>query len=142
MDTQTVQLVQDSWKKVVPIADQAMEIFYAKLFTINPATRALFPAEAHLMAGQRNKLRDMLNVAVNGLSNTAALIPALRQLGARHVPYGVKPHHYDEVGGALIGTLEAGLGEDFTPAVRQAWTEVYGVVSATMLAGAEAAVVK
>ena len=140
MDTHTVHLVQNSWKKVIPIADQAMEIFYAKLFAINPSTRAMFPAAAHGMAQQRNKLRDMLVVAVNGLSNPTALLPALKQLGARHVAYGVEAPHYADVGAALLGTLEAGLGDDFTPEVRAAWTEVYGVLSGTMLAGAQEAV--
>jgi hemoglobin-like flavoprotein len=36
------------------------------------------------------------------------------------------------VGQALLSTLETGLGSGFTPEVREAWTEVYGVLAATM----------
>lgn len=50
---------------------------------------------------------------------------------------GVLPAHYDVVGQALLATLGAGLGDAFTPDVKQAWTTVYGVVADTMKSGAE-----
>jgi len=40
------------------------------------------------------------------------------------------------VGEVLLWTLERGLAEPFTPEVRAAWTKVYGVLAATMQAGA------
>jgi len=61
------------------------------------------------------------------------LLPVLRQLGARHGGYGVKASHYATVGTALIRTLEQGLGVAFTDEVRQAWVELYGVISSTMI---------
>ena len=133
MEANTISLVQNSFQKVIPIADTAMEIFYQKLFEINPDVISLFPKNEAQMGGQRNKLRDMLVAAVNGLSNLEALVPILQNLGKRHVAYGVKDAHYDDVGAALLGTLEAGLGEDFTEEVKQAWTEVYGVMASTMI---------
>ncbi|MEM7375456.1 MAG: globin family protein [Bacteroidota bacterium] len=132
MDPKTISLVQTSFEKVIPIADTAMEIFYAKLFEINPALASLFPVDEEQMGKQRNKLRDMLVVAVKGLSNLDRLVPVLQNLGRRHVSYGVTDDHYTDVGAALLGTLEAGLGDDFTEEVRQAWTDVYGVMAQTM----------
>ena len=44
--------------------------------------------------------------------------------------------HYDIVGQALLATLESALGDAWTPPVKEAWTTVYGVVSATMIKGA------
>ncbi len=137
MKENTIQLVQDSWKKVIPIADQAMVIFYDKLFEINPEAKSLFPTDASAMGGQRNKLRDMLVAAVNGLSKLDQLVPVLQNLGKRHVSYGVEASHYNDVGAALIGTLEAGLGDEFTPEIKEAWVEVYGVMSSTMIAAAD-----
>jgi len=139
MDATTISLVQDSWAKVVPIADDAMVIFYDKLMERNPSLKAIFPQDEEKMAGQRNKLRDMLVVAVQGLNDLNTLVPALQGLGRRHVDYGVEPRHYDDVGAALLGTLEAGLGDAFTPEVKGAWTEVYGVMAKTMIDASEAA---
>lgn len=139
MNAKTISLVQDSWAKVVPIADDAMVIFYDKLMERNPSLKAIFPQEEEKMAGQRNKLRDMLVVAVKGLNDLNSLVPALQGLGRRHVDYGVEPRHYDDVGAALLGTLEAGLGDQFTPEVKSAWTEVYGVMATTMIDAANEA---
>lgn len=60
----------------------------------------------------------------------------------KHVGYGVAAAHYDVVGQALLDTLAMGLGDAFTDEVRAAWVAVYGVVSSTMQAGAEAFVTK
>ena len=137
MNSTTIQLVQTSFQKVLPIADQAMVIFYEKLFEINPAVQSLFPSNQEKMGNQRNKLRNMLAAAVAGLSNLPKLVPILQGLGKRHATYGVTTAHYDDVGAALIGTLEAGLGDDFTPEVKQAWIDVYGLMASTMIEAAE-----
>ena len=139
MDPNTINLVQSSFQKVLPIADQAMAIFYDKLFEINPSVKPLFPENTEQMGKQRNKLRDMLATAVSKLNNLQKLVPVLEDLGKRHAGYGVQAEHYNHVGAALLATLEAGLGDEFTPDVRQAWTDVYGVMSNTMIRAAEAA---
>ncbi|MEM9930451.1 MAG: globin family protein [Bacteroidota bacterium] len=138
MQATTISLVQESWAKVVPIADQAMVIFYDKLMERNPSLQAIFPADEEKMASQRNKLRDMLVVAVRGLNDLNTLVPALQALGRRHVDYGVEPKHYEDVGAALLATLEVGLGDAFTPEVKTAWTDVYGIMAKTMIDAAEA----
>jgi hypothetical protein len=92
------------------------------------------------MASQKKKLMQTLGVAVDGLSNTPKLVPVLQALGARHAGYMVEDRHYDLVGQALLWTLHEGLGDDFTPDVEKAWTEVYGVVAGVMTkAAADAA---
>lgn len=137
MNPHSITLVQDSFQLVIPIADQAMLIFYQKLFEQNPNLSTLFPRAENQMGKQRNKLRDMLVVAVNGLSDLDKLVPVLQNLGKRHVSYGVRTAHYQDVGAALLATLEAGLGAAFTPEVKQAWIEAYGVMSSTMIEAAE-----
>lgn len=128
----TVELVQESFQKVIPIADTAVNIFYTKLFEIDPEAKHLFPKSDEAMQGQKNKLRDMLVAAVNGLSDIPALVPVLQDLGKRHVAYSVEAKHYDSVGSALIGALEAGLGDAFTPEVKQAWIDTYTVMATVM----------
>jgi len=132
LSAKTVELVQTSFQKVIPIADTAVDIFYTKLFELDPALKAIFPQDEEVMKGQKNKLRDMLVAAVNGLSDIESLIPVLQGLGKRHVDYKVEASHYDTVGAALLGALEAGLGDDFTPEVKGAWADTYGVMASVM----------
>ena len=133
MEQKTVDLVQTSFKKVAPIASTAGEIFYTKLFELDPALKNIFPADdAEAMKGQGNKLMTMISSAVAGLSNLDKLVPILQDLGKKHVGYKVEPSHYETVGSALIGTLEAGLGDDFTADVKEAWIETYGVMASVM----------
>lgn len=124
-----IQLVQSSFKQVAPITETAADIFYARLFEIAPETRSLFP---EVMTDQKKKLMQMLAVAVNGLSNLDAIVPAVQDLGARHQGYNVTDAHYDSVGAALLYTLEKGLGDTFTPEVEAAWAETYGTLASVM----------
>lgn len=137
MEETTITLVQESFEKVKPIAATAAEIFYTKLFELDPSLKPLFPTNKEgAMVEQGNKLMTMLGAAVAGLSNLEALIPVLQGLGKRHVEYKVEPSHYDTVGAALLGTLEAGLGDAFTPEVKEAWASVYGTMSTVMIEAA------
>ena len=85
------------------------------------------------MIEQGNKLMTMIGAAVAALSNIATLVPVVEELGRRHAGYGVQDSHYDTVGEALLWTLETGLGEAFTPKVKEAWTSVYGLLASTMI---------
>ncbi|WP_299551271.1 globin family protein [Seonamhaeicola sp.] len=136
MEEKTISLVQDSFEKVKPIAATAAEIFYSKLFELDPHLKPLFPSSEEAMKVQGNKLMSMLAAAVAGLSNLEALVPILQDLGKRHVEYKVEPFHYTTVGEALLGTLETGLGDDFTPEVKEAWASVYGTMSDVMIEAA------
>jgi nitric oxide dioxygenase len=88
------------------------------------------------MRDQKRKLMQMIATAVGGLSDLDKIVPAVKALGARHSGYGVTDAHYEIVGEALLWTLERGLADRFTPDVRSAWAKVYGVLAATMQAGA------
>ena len=129
------KLVQESWAKVTPIAEQAADIFYGKLFDADPSLRALFKGD---MKAQGKKLMQMISVAVAGLDRLGDIVPAVQALGKRHVGYGVKDSHYDTVGGALLDTLSVGLGPAFTSDVKEAWVAVYGVLATTMKDAAKA----
>jgi hemoglobin-like flavoprotein len=123
------KLVQESFSKVLPIADRAAALFYQNLFTSDPSLQPLFKGD---MVEQGKKLMKMIATAVNGLDRLEAIVPAVQDLGRRHVKYGVHARHYDTVGTALLLTLEQGLGVAFTPEVKQAWVTVYGVLATTM----------
>ena len=129
-----IELVQSSFEKVVPIAEQAAGLFYNRLFEIAPEVKPLF-GESDMKA-QGKKLMATLGVAVRGLSDLEATVPVIQKLAQNHVQYGVKPVHYKPVGEALIWTLDQGLGDGFTPEAKTAWVGVYTLVSDTMIAAA------
>jgi hemoglobin-like flavoprotein len=133
MNPTQIKLVQDSFAKVAPISEQAAVMFYDRLFEVAPAVKAMFPAD---MSEQRKKLMGTLAVVVNGLTNLEAALPAASALAKRHVNYGAKPEHYPVVGGALLWTLEKGLGDGWTPDVAEAWTAAYGTLSGYMISEA------
>jgi hemoglobin-like flavoprotein len=131
------QLVQATWKQVVPIADTAAALFYQRLFEIDPSVRPLFRATD--MAQQRKVLTQVIGMAIASLDKLDALIGTVEDLGRRHAHYGVKDEHYDSVGAALLWTLEQGLGKAWNAEVAAAWAEVYGVLSGVMRRAAKAA---
>ena len=130
MTPDQIDLVQSSFAKVVPIADVAAELFYGRLFEIAPAARPLFRGD---LEEQGRKLMGMLGAVVNGLGNIETILPAASALAKRHVDYGVKAADYEPVGAALLWTLERGLGAQWTPEVKAAWTEAYTVLADFMI---------
>jgi hemoglobin-like flavoprotein len=122
-------LVQESFALVLPIADTAAELFYRRLFELDPSLRALFHGD---MSEQGRRLMQMLTVAVRGLDRLESIVPAVQALGRRHAAYGVTEDHFETVGAALLWTLEQGLGSAFTPEVENAWASVYAVLATTM----------
>jgi len=133
MNSEQINLVQASFAEVRPIAPVAAELFYARLFIVDPSLRPMFKGD---LVHQGRMLMAMLNSAVNGLTQLDTMMPVVRQLGARHAKYGVRDEHYATVGSALLWTLEQGLGDKFTPAVREAWAAAYDMLAGVMQIGA------
>ncbi len=137
MNTQQIQLVQDSWKMVRPIANTAGQIFYGRLFQTHPQLQSLFRGD---LPTQIKKLMTMLTVVVNGLTRLEQIIPAAQSLAVRHIDYGVKEEHYAAVGSALLWTLEQGLGEAWNEELKEAWTTAFQTLSSVMIAAHQEAV--
>lgn len=131
MNPSTINDVQSTFNIIAPIADEAAALFYSKLFEIDPSLKPMFKGD---MAAQGKKLMQILGVAVSSLNNLAAIVPAVQDLGRRHVKYGVRPQHYNTVAEAILWMLAQTLGATFTPTIKQSWTEVYTVLADTMIA--------
>lgn len=130
-----VELLENSFELVKPKANDFATSFYNNLFTDYPAAKPLF---AHSnMKEQAGKLLTSLVFVVENLKKPGALTEALKGLGARHVKYGALPEHYPLVGNSLLKTFEQYLGAAWTPQVKQAWVDAYGVIAETMLEGAD-----
>ncbi|CUH77153.1 Nitric oxide dioxygenase [Tritonibacter multivorans] len=133
MHESEIQLVQASFAKVAPIADQAAGIFYDRLFEIAPHVKPYFKGD---MKVQGAKLMTTLGVVVKGLRDLDKIVPVAQQLAIGHVAYGVTPEDYAPVGEALIYALKTGLGDDFTPDTANAWIRAYETLSSAMIEAA------
>src|SRR5262245_64338092 len=129
MTTQQIKLVQDSFRQIAPIAETAAQLFYARLFELDPDLELLFTGN---LSEQGRKLMQMLGLAVSSLGRMEQLLPVVQSLGSRHVSYGVRDKDYDTVGQALLWTLRKGLGDGFTPDVEAAWSNVYATLASAM----------
>jgi hemoglobin-like flavoprotein len=125
-----IELIQQSFARLVPISDKAAALFYDRLFEVAPEVKPLFRGD---MTGQGRKLMATLALVVNGLNKLDAILPAASVLAKRHVGYGVKAVHYAAVGAALLWTFEKGLGPSWTPELAAAWTLAYATLSGFMI---------
>lgn len=135
MTPRQVALVQGSWQDVLAVPETAAELFYLRLFALDPLLQPMFKGE---MREQRRKLIAMMSVAVNGLARIETLVPVIEALGRRHAGYGVRDEHYTSVAVALLWALERALGDRFTSEAKDAWTAAYGLLAATMQGAARA----
>lgn len=133
MTPNDIALVQASFEAVKPKAEALVKTFYDTLFEMAPQLRSMFPTD---LSAQHKKLVSVLATAVGSLTKLDSLVPVLRDLGARHVGYGVKTEHYDVVGTALVTSLANTLAKDWSDETAEAWVAIYGVIKATMLEGA------
>ncbi|MBE9200758.1 MULTISPECIES: pentapeptide repeat-containing protein [unclassified Nodularia (in: cyanobacteria)] len=129
-----VELLEQSFDKIKPRANEFAASFYENLFQAHPEVKPLFTHTD--MGNQEKKLLNSLVLVVENLRNPEALGPVLNALGGRHVGYGAIPKYYGPVGEALLLTFEQYLEEDWTPEVNKAWLNAYRAITALMLKGA------
>ncbi|HZI30540.1 MAG TPA: globin family protein [Gemmatimonadaceae bacterium] len=131
--TALVAELQRSWEQVVPMADEAAQLFYARLFELDPSLRRLFHTDPVV---QRRKLMEALAFVVTCADQPNDVLPMLSALGGRHAGYGVRKEHYTTAGEALLWTLDQGLGLLHTKEARDAWVAAYDFVASAMCDGA------
>src|SRR5450830_921015 len=122
MTPKQIDLVEASWTKILPIEDKIATFFYDKLFTLDPGLKALFVGDINEPG---RKLVSKIGVAVSSLGQVDTIVPDLQALILRYEYSDFKDSDYDDVGIALIWTLEQGLGDEFTADVRTAWIKAY-----------------
>ena len=131
MTPNQITQVQASFQSVVPIRDLVAEMFYERLFELDPSIEKLFARTG--MAAQGTKLMASLAFVVGSLRKPEAMLNNVRSLAVRHAAYGVQPQHFATVGKALLDTLERGLGEEWTPHLWAAWAAAYKMLSGVMV---------
>lgn len=128
-----LELLETSFDLLAPRGDELMDEFYERLFAAAPEVRPLFPED---MRRQKTMLLGALVLLRKSLRDLDAIVPKLRELGARHVAYGARPEHYPVVGGALLTAMAKLAGRQWTREIENAWSNAFEVVAGAMLAGA------
>jgi hemoglobin-like flavoprotein len=134
-----LEALETSFDLVAPRGDELMDEFYSRLFAAAPVVKPLFPVDMHR---QKTMLLGALVLLRKSLRDLDAIVPKLRDLGARHVAYGAEPEHYPIVGAVLIASMAAIAGDAWTSEFEVAWNEAFEIVAATMLEGADEAALK
>jgi hemoglobin-like flavoprotein len=133
VNTAHQELVQTTFARLAVMPEVTGALFYERLFAKDPGFRPLFKNNMRI---QGVKLMTMLAMVVYNLPEPDQVSTAIRDLAVRHVEYGVKLDDYDALRDALLWTLEQVLGEDVTPAVREAWAVCYDELASEMKAAA------
>jgi methyl-accepting chemotaxis protein len=131
-----VDALETSFDLVAPRGEELVERFYARLFATAPAVVPLFAGTD--LRRQRAMLLAALVLLRKSLRDLGAILPKLRELGARHVAYGAEPAHYPVVGEVLIASMAEVAGEGWRNSYSRAWEAAYAVVAGAMLEGAGA----
>ena len=84
MTPEQIKQVQTTFDMVEPIADKAAELFYGRLFEIAPEVRPMFKSD---ISEQGAKLMRMLGIAVRGLTKLDTIVPAVQNLGVKHLEH-------------------------------------------------------
>lgn len=129
MNSQQIDLVQQTFALAAPQAKQIATSFYQRLFELDPTLRRLFRGD---MSEQGDKLMTMLAFVVHHLRQPEPILGALQRLGERHTHYGVQPQHYAAVGETLLWTLAQHFGPAFTAEVKAAWSAAYQLLTSVM----------
>jgi NAD(P)H-flavin reductase/hemoglobin-like flavoprotein len=129
------RLVKESWMLVGDRSHKFAGYFFARLFLSHPELRDLFPVQFDV---QRSPLLQGLLTGLEYLGDPERLDDYFRSLGRGHRKFGVLPEHYEMVGFALMDTLRAFAGQDWSIEYDQAWLDAYQLVADKMMAGAEA----
>lgn len=129
MNSFQILVFQHSFLQLMPDADKLSDLFFARLFQLDPTLRGMFPNDLRV---QKSKLMRALALVTRSLESPEQWQPLVLQLGRRHAGYGVTARHYEIFGQALLWTVETGLGEDFTPELRAAWCAFYDELATRM----------
>lgn len=129
-----IELLEISFAAVAPAGDELTEVFYDHLLRDFPKVQPMFANSD--MASQRKKLLASLKLVVENLRRPEALVPALENLGLRHLDSGTREEHYPAVGQTLLKSLAQIAGPGWTTELNDAWADAYDEVASIMLQSA------
>jgi methyl-accepting chemotaxis protein len=128
-----IDALETSFDLLAPRGEELVATFYDRLFDRAPAVRPLFGTDVRR---QRAMLLRALVLVRKSLRDLDALLPVLRDLGARHVAYGARPEHYPVVAEVLVESMAALAGPAWRARDTAAWGTALAAIATVMLEGA------
>ncbi|GGH47066.1 globin [Frigidibacter albus] len=129
-DPQKTQ-IQDGFARLRHAMQPASLAFYEAFFRRRPDLRPMFRDD---LAGQGMRFMATLGLVVDALDTPEMLADRLAELGRGHAALGVQAEHFAPMGEALIETLQAEFGPEFTPEAEAAWRAAYAEVARQLVA--------
>ncbi|MBB5179626.1 nitric oxide dioxygenase [Planomicrobium koreense] len=103
--------------------------FYQRLFEEHPELLNIFNHANQAQGRQQTALAKTVYAAAIHIDDLAEIMPAVIQIGHKHVSLGVKAEHYPIVGAHLLLAMKEVLGDAATDEIIQAWSDAYGVIA-------------
>lgn len=127
------RLIQKSFLRVEPALDLVAQLFFLKLFRLDPGLRKKFSGPVEVQA---RKFAAGAKLGMISLGHEDGLAPTLKLLGVRHRQMGIRPRHYRTMSRALVWTLERSLDKSFDRDTKDAWNALLAQFSKIMSASA------
>jgi hemoglobin-like flavoprotein len=132
------RLIRESFVKLSPALDLVGQLFFLKLFRLDPSFRARFGGDTKT---QSRKFMAAVKLTVISLNHEDGLAPIIKLMGVRQRQMGMKVRDYRMMGKALIWTFEQSLEKRFTRQTKDAWT-VFITQVTRILSGSDAALLR
>ena len=132
------RLIRESFRKLEPAIDLVGQLFYLKLYRLDPTFRARFAGDPKT---QSRKFMAAVKLTIISLNHEDGLAPTLKLLGVRHRQLGIKLRDYRTMAKAWMWTLERSLEKSFTRQTKDAWTRLLTQLT-RILSGSDAALLR
>lgn len=129
-----IELINNSFEKVGANRPELVEMFYTRLFCLEPDLRDEFETRYR---NQTLSIDSFLQMALLATQNPDAVASVLRDVGVKNAKLGQSSSHYPIINEILIDTLAAEVGDAWTAEVSIAWATLLEFVSQTMVEGAK-----
>jgi hemoglobin-like flavoprotein len=121
-----------------PALDLVGQLFYLKLYRLDPALRARFGSDPKKLG---RKFMAAVKLTIIALKYEDCLAPTLKLLGVRQRMMGMKVRDYRLMGKAWLWTLERSLEKNLTRQSKDAWGALITQVT-RILSGSDAALLR
>ena len=132
------RLIRESFVRIEPALDLVGQLFYLKLFRLDPALRSRFGSDPKTLG---RKFMAAVKLTIIALNHEDGLAPTLKLLGVSQRQLGMRVRNYRTMGKAWIWTLERSLEKSFTRQSKDAWTALLTQVT-RILSGSDAALLR
>lgn len=123
------RLIRLSFLRVEQALDLVAQLFFLKLFRLDPSLRKKFSGPVEMQA---RKFAAGAKLAMISLGHEDGLAPTLKLLGARHRQLGIRARHYRTMSRALVWTMERSLDKDFDRDTKDAWNTMLSYFTRVM----------